>query len=103
RAVIAPPEDHTVRQVARDLGLPVWSAWRDPGGRVALEGEGWPEAARGTPEAPRPEDVALLLHTRGTTSRPKGGPLTHANPMASVGNIAAHYRLSPPDIALVRL
>jgi acyl-CoA synthetase (AMP-forming)/AMP-acid ligase II len=101
RAVIAPPEDHTVRQVARDLGLPVWSARRVAGGRVVIEGEGWPAAAHGTPEAPKPEDVALFLHTSGTTSRPKGVPLTHANLMASVGNIAAHYRLSPADIGLV--
>jgi acyl-CoA synthetase (AMP-forming)/AMP-acid ligase II len=101
RAVIAPPEEHAVREVARTLGLPVWSARRDAQGRVVIEGEGWSGAVRGSAEAPRPEDVALFLHTSGTTSRPKGVPLTHANLMASVGNIAAHYRLSPADIGLV--
>src|SRR5205807_7631108 len=62
---------------------------------------GWTAAAGGSPEAPRPDDVALFLHTSGTTSRPKGVPLTHANLMASVRNIAAHYRLSPADVGLV--
>jgi oxalate---CoA ligase len=101
RAVIAPPEAHPVREVARELGLPAWSARRDAGGRVALEGEGWPGPVSGSPEPPRPDDVALSLHTSGTTSRPKGVPLTHANLSASVGNIAGHYQLSPADIGLV--
>jgi acyl-CoA synthetase (AMP-forming)/AMP-acid ligase II len=101
RAVIAPAEPHPIRDVARELGLPVWAARRAPDGRVALEGEGWTAAASGTPETPRPDDVALFLHTSGTTSRPKGVPLTHANLMASVRNIAAHYRLGPADVGLV--
>src|SRR5439155_21458775 len=46
-------------------------------------------------------DTALFLHTSGTTSRPKGVPLTHANLMASVRNIAGHYRLSPADVSLL--
>ena len=41
-------------------------------------------AARASPE---PEDVALVLHTSGTTSRPKLVPLTHANLTASAGHI----------------
>ena len=35
-------------------------------------------------DPPRPDDVALFLHTSGTTSQPKGVPLTH-------GNLAARY------------
>ena len=30
-------------------------------------------------DPPRPDDVALFLHTSGTTARPKGVPLTHGN------------------------
>jgi acyl-CoA synthetase (AMP-forming)/AMP-acid ligase II len=100
RAVIGPSEPHPVHDVAAALGLRIWSARRDRRGRVQLEGNGLTSAA-GTPEAPRPDDVALFLHTSGTTSRPKGVPLTHANLMASVRNIVAHYQLSPADIGLV--
>ena len=48
-------------------------------------------------DPPRPSDVALFLHTSGTTSRPKGVPLTHGNLAASLANIAATYELVPED------
>ena len=38
-------------------------------------------------DPPSPEDVGLFLHTSGTTSRPKGVPLTQANLVASIANI----------------
>jgi acyl-CoA synthetase (AMP-forming)/AMP-acid ligase II len=100
RGVIAAPGPHPVREAAAALGLPVWSAVSDAAGRVRLEGDGVP-AAGPAPEAPRPDDRALFLHTSGTTSRPKGVPLTHANLMASIRNIATHYRLTPEDTGLV--
>ena len=40
-----------------------------------------------------PDDVAVVLHTSGTTSRPKQVPLRQRNLMASTRTIAAHYRL----------
>jgi acyl-CoA synthetase (AMP-forming)/AMP-acid ligase II len=46
------------------------------------------------------DDIALVLHTSGTTSRPKLVPLRHRNLFASAGNIAATYGLAPSDIAL---
>jgi oxalate---CoA ligase len=48
-------------------------------------------------ESAMPEDVALVLHTSGTTSRPKQVPLRQRNLMASARTIAAHYRLSEDD------
>ena len=45
------------------------------------------------------EDVALFLHTSGTTGRPKGVPLSHRNLLSSVANIMETYRLQPSDIS----
>ncbi len=49
------------------------------------------------------EDVALLLHTSGTTSRPKQVPLLQRNLVASARSIARHYRLSPEDVSYVAM
>lgn len=45
-------------------------------------------------------DVALLLHTSGTTSRPKLVPLTHSNLSASVRSTIRTLQLSPEDRCL---
>lgn len=43
--------------------------------------------------APRPQATALVLHTSGTTGRPKQVPLAHANLVASMTNIVDTYTL----------
>ncbi|EFJ30106.1 hypothetical protein SELMODRAFT_170181 [Selaginella moellendorffii] len=48
-------------------------------------------------------DVALFLHTSGTTSRPKGVPLTQFNLASSVKNIVGTYELSVTDKTVVVL
>jgi acyl-CoA synthetase (AMP-forming)/AMP-acid ligase II len=101
RLVITVPGPHAAREAAGALGLPVWAAVWDEAGRVRFEGEGVPAGPGPAPEAPRPDDRALFLHTSGTTSRPKGVPLTHGNLMASLRNIAGHYRLTPEDASLI--
>ncbi|KAL7622962.1 hypothetical protein AAE478_006641 [Parahypoxylon ruwenzoriense] len=46
---------------------------------------------------PQPDDVALVLHTSGTTSRPKVVPLTHRNLTRTIKNIQATYQLTAQD------
>ena len=46
------------------------------------------------------DDTALVLHTSGTTSRPKIVPLSGANLCASAGNIADWLSLEPGDRCL---
>ncbi len=46
------------------------------------------------------DEVALVLHTSGTTSRPKMVPLTHANLLASARHIGASLQLQPADRCL---
>jgi acyl-CoA synthetase (AMP-forming)/AMP-acid ligase II len=47
-----------------------------------------------------PDDIALVLHTSGTTSRPKLVPLTHANVCASARHIKESLALTPADRCL---
>jgi acyl-CoA synthetase (AMP-forming)/AMP-acid ligase II len=55
-------------------------------------------AASGGPA--QPEDIALILHTSGTTSRPKIVPLSQANVCASAANIVQTLGLTSADRAL---
>jgi acyl-CoA synthetase (AMP-forming)/AMP-acid ligase II len=46
------------------------------------------------------DDVALILHTSGTTSRPKMIPLSHSNLCTSAANVAFSLSLHPDDRCL---
>jgi acyl-CoA synthetase (AMP-forming)/AMP-acid ligase II len=50
-------------------------------------------------EAGGPDDIGLLLHTSGTTSRPKQVPLLQRNLTASSQTIAGHYELGSEDVS----
>jgi acyl-CoA synthetase (AMP-forming)/AMP-acid ligase II len=97
RAVIAAAEDRATQQIASRIGLPLWSLSHDDG-RVRLD---VPPRARNTDGLPHAADIALFLHTSGTTSKPKGVPLTHGNLMSSIANIAEGYALTPTDCTLL--
>ena len=78
--------------VAEHLGIARAAARRSmptsPAGTFTLDGRGRRRAGDARHRA-RPDDIALLLHTSGTTSRPKLVPLSHANLAASA---APHRR-----------
>lgn len=82
--------------VATALGVPVLRiAESVVAGEITLDGVAEAEVAS------RPLDAtALILHTSGTTSRPKMVPLSQANLIASAGNIAATLRLEASDRCL---
>src|SRR5258708_16991857 len=50
-------------------------------------------------ESGQPDDVGIVLHTSGTTSRPKQVPLRQRNLVASTRTVAAHYGLGPADVS----
>lgn len=88
-------------EAARKLGVNIVTLTPEPergAGSFTLSGEpaGQP-AAQGEAGA---EDVALVLHTSGTTSRPKIVPLSQRNLCASAGNIAQTLKLTPADRCL---
>lgn len=86
---------------ARQLGVPLIALqpYGNISGLFTLEGEisGQPSGRTGFSE---PGDVALLLHSSGTTARPKLIPLTHQNLTASARQIHATLTLTPADYTL---
>jgi oxalate---CoA ligase len=88
--------ESAVRNAAAALGIPVLEL-------TAQSLDGALNAAGGNQRpafSPQTSAVALLLHTSGTTSRPKLVPLTQANLAASARNIAASLALTPEDRCL---
>src|SRR4051794_39502229 len=84
--------------VARDLGIDVIELTAlEEAGRFELIGPTAMSSGSGEADI---EDVALVLHTSGTTARPKIVPLTHSNLLASASNIANTLRLTDADRCL---
>jgi acyl-CoA synthetase (AMP-forming)/AMP-acid ligase II len=90
--------------VAEKLGVPVVRLAATPeqgAGRFELD---FPASlvstAAARPGAAEPDDIALVLHTSGTTSRPKIVPLAQRNVCASARNIRTTLALSPADRGL---
>jgi acyl-CoA synthetase (AMP-forming)/AMP-acid ligase II len=52
------------------------------------------------PERPRPDDVLALLHTSGTTGRPKVIPMTQISRVLEAANFSPPVRLSSADRCL---
>lgn len=99
--VVAENDDGPAVAVAERLGIAVLrlvAATDGPAGSFTIDGPKTGTAR--TPGFAEPEDIALLLHTSGTTSRPKLVPLTHANLAASAAHIGETLSLSPADRCL---
>jgi acyl-CoA synthetase (AMP-forming)/AMP-acid ligase II len=74
---------------------------RPEAGRLTVTVELPPtERAAAVDAAPAPDQVALVLHTSGTTARPKMVPLTQSHLVASAGNIATTLQLTADDRCL---
>ena len=92
-----------VRAVAASRGIDVVELATDPAaGAGIFDLVGLAASADGGAAAAdaAPDDVALVLHTSGTTSRPKLVPLTHRNLCASAANVASVSQLSEADRCL---
>ncbi len=99
--------DSPARAAAVGLGIPILELQADaeaPAGAFELVPEesggtesGGERSAGGWAEE---DDVALILHTSGTTSRPKIVPLSHRNVCASAVNVGHTLRLTADDLCL---
>jgi acyl-CoA synthetase (AMP-forming)/AMP-acid ligase II len=86
KAIVAADDQAAALRAARECGVP----------RLHLEES--PLAP--PPSAPAPDDIALLLHTSGTTARPKLVPLTQRNLVLSARGVAESLELTSADTCL---
>ena len=94
---MAAGHDGAVRR-ARTDGTLVVDAALGPDGTFRVDARA---GGRREPEGPSEEDVALVLHSSGTTGRPKRVALRHRHLMESAARIHHTYGLSPDDVSLV--
>ncbi|MCZ6915150.1 MAG: acyl--CoA ligase [Gemmatimonadetes bacterium] len=122
-ATVAPlnPEyrEEEFRFYLKDLGVKALITFPDdagaahaaaPDGTLHLALEGTPSTLRlghdgafseaAPPTSAGPDDLAMVLHTSGTTARPKIVPLTQRNLATSAGNIARSLVLTDADRCL---
>ena len=99
RALVVRPGESEAARSAAQPGTLIIEAATDHRGHITLSADAASRSMRGAAGA-RPDDVALVLHTSGTTSRPKQVPLRHRNLHYSARNIARTYSLTPSDVAL---
>jgi acyl-CoA synthetase (AMP-forming)/AMP-acid ligase II/acyl carrier protein len=100
--VVAQGMDNVSRQAAIDRGIPVIHLVPDlqmAGGFTLIHNLPVDQSIN-QPIYSEIDDIALVLHTSGTTSRPKIVPLTHRNIYYSVQNIIEGYKLNPSDRCL---
>ena len=97
--IVAPGEAEAARR-AIPAGAKVIEASIDGNGRLRMGGGGHKNGRSDSLELSSAGDIGLVLHTSGTTSRPKRVPLRNDNLAASVANIVATYELSPEDVSL---
>jgi acyl-CoA synthetase (AMP-forming)/AMP-acid ligase II len=95
--------DSPSRAVATARGIPVISLVPDQGGPAGAFSLRPESPLSGTPALPgiaEADDVALVLHTSGTTARPKIVPLSQRNITASAYHIDEVLKLGPDDACL---
>jgi oxalate---CoA ligase len=97
--LIAKGMESPARAAAAKFGVPVIELVPgEAAGDFRLDGG--PSGKPARPGIAEQDDIALVLHTSGTTARPKIVPLAHSNVTASARNIARTLSLTQADACL---
>jgi acyl-CoA synthetase (AMP-forming)/AMP-acid ligase II len=97
KILLVPPDGVPEARQAAQGKVPMYTVQMDESGFVRLLDV---PASSKKAARPRPDNVALVLHTSGSTGHPKRVPISHANLGASAHNTANTYELSPNDISV---
>jgi acyl-CoA synthetase (AMP-forming)/AMP-acid ligase II len=95
-AIVVEDGDHPLRRAAAERGLPTLAL--NPGERAGEVAVSAPAAAER--DGPHASDVAVILHTSGTTARPKQVPLTHEVLVGAAARVVDSLGLTPQDRCL---
>ena len=100
-AVMLPAKtDSPIRGIAKNSGIIVLDIEASPSRAGEFHFVGFDSTPDIFADPGADDDVAMILHTSGTTSRPKMVPLTHRNLCSSAAAIAKTLALTPDDICL---
>ncbi len=101
--IVAADMDSPAEQAARDREIPViklHTKSNDAAGVFDMEADAASGASTLQINKAKPDDVSLVLHTSGTTSRPKMVPLSHRNICTSALNVRQILHLAERDRCL---
>ncbi len=99
--VVETGSDSPAVAAAQEHGIPILALEKDPNaGAGAFRLSAEPVGTTARPGWAEAEDIALVLHTSGTTSRPKIVPLSQANVTASAFHIRDSLALTAEDRCL---
>lgn len=103
--IIQPGVAESAKAIAQKRGIPIIELFpilEAKAGSFTLINEGLLQNLNSSSAIlnPKSDDVALVLHTSGTTSRPKIVPLTHLNLCTSAHNIRVALNLVESDCCL---
>ncbi|WFD21775.1 oxalate--CoA ligase [Malassezia equina] len=85
------------KRAAESLNVRVLEAVLDAANATVTLVDAQGPLPKGTPTGASEDLTALILHTSGTTGRPKAVPLSHKNMLATMHNIQRTYELTPND------